>query len=165
MLSRNVLHGSKLLARACKHANIGQTFIESILRPKKLNTLVKTRETKSFDYFFLLFCGFRTNIHAFCGSQVLIALCRWLQNCESSIVVSRCMNWFFQTRLHCATIDNLWHYKIMYHLQEPRLYVKSWWMFCPQLSLVLFWTKVMNIGCLWMCCNLSYQLVETFGKS
>ncbi len=125
----------------------------------------ENKGNKKFWLLFLLFCGFRTYMHAFVVHKCwLLCLCCWLQNCKSSIVVSRCMFWYFQTTLYCAT-NNLWHYKIMYHLQEPRLYVKSWWKFCPQLSLVLFWTKVMYIGCLWMYCDLSYQLVETFGKS
>lgn len=47
---------------------------------------------------------------------------------------------------------------------KRRLFMKQLWNLCPQLFLVVFRAKVMDISCLWMFYNLSYQLARTFKK-
>jgi hypothetical protein len=55
--------------------------------------------------------------------------------------------------LHYATTHSLWHYNLMYCLQEYGPYVKLWWESCPRLLVVVFWTKVRDIGCSQMTCS------------
>jgi len=44
------------------------------------------------------------------------------------------------------------------------LFMKQLWNLCPQLFLVVFRAKVMDISYLWMFYNLSYQFAKTFKK-
>ncbi len=49
----------------------------------------------------------------------------WLQVHKSCFVVPRHID-LLNYHLQCVIIDNQWHYKVVFHLQEPRLFVKMW---------------------------------------
>jgi hypothetical protein len=69
----------------------------------------------------------------------------WLQVHKSCFVVPRhidLLNYYLQ----CVIINNQWHYKVVFHLQEPRLFVKMW-KFCHRLWLAMSWIKVIDIAC------------------
>jgi hypothetical protein len=67
----------------------------------------------------------------------------WLQVHKSCFVVPRHID-LLNCHLQCVIIDNQWHYKVVFHLQEPRLFVKMW-NFCHQLWLAMSWIKVIDI--------------------
>ncbi len=47
------------------------------------------------------------------------------------------VHWFIKMRLHCVIVNKRWHSIVIFHLQEPRQFVKQWWMYCHQSWLVV----------------------------
>lgn len=70
----------------------------------------------------------------------------------------------FRAPLHHVTTNSMWHYNLVYHLQEYGLCLKLWWKFCSQLLMLVFWTKVENTSYFQMHCGLLYWLVGYLGR-